>query len=261
MSSVTGQIAQSLVIAIPYFMVLFVGFIFALVRWQRCPPVSALLVAALGTTLLTGVAYRIAIPLVVAGSGNTPISTVAFYLGVIGLVLAFVRTFCWAAVVAAVFGWRSASDRRLAAPLQFSIRGLIAVTFVVALFCGFGRIFVSLVGAASPALIQIVDDLPVVVCLGIGVWIAAARWSRHPHISLLAILSFATAITVTLVPQLLQVAVLQLSPGSAMLMHLLNIVVLLAWAVSWALAIIAALGWRPAEHQDTMPATPFPLRT
>ncbi len=261
MSSVTGQIAQSLVIAIPYFATLFVGLIVALVRWQRSPPVSALLAAALGTTLLIGVAYRIAIPLVVAGRGNTPISTVAFYLGVIGIVLAFIRTFCWAAVVAAVFGWRAAPDQQIARPLQFSIRGLIVVTFVVALLCGFGRIFASLVGAASPALIQIVDDLPVVVCLGIGIWVAAARWSRHPHVSLLAILSFVTAITVALVPQFLQMAVLRWSPGSATFMHLLNVVTLLAWAVSWALAIVAALGWRSPEPQATMSTTQFPLLT
>jgi hypothetical protein len=109
---------------------------------------------------------------------------------------------------------------------------------------------VGLLGETAPRLVQFVDDLPVIVCLAIGIWIAAARRQRHPAVSHLAVWAFALAIALSILPQLIPMALIDwgVSPLAA-LFTLLAVVFSLVAATSWALAIAAALGWREAETQ------------
>jgi hypothetical protein len=252
MSSALIPIWQSLVWAIPYLATLVVGIFLAVVRWQRHPAVSALLLFALAGTLVSAIGYRIAAPLIIAGRGGAPLSSIALYLGLLGIVVALVRTVCWALTIAAILGWRTAPGDQGPAPLQFSIRGLIVVTFAVALLLGLGRWLTGLLRETGPMLVQLVDDIPVVACLGIGIWICVVRWSRHPSVSLVATGALAIAAAVTLLPQLIMIATMSASIRSDAFFLLMNTTSMIAASVSWALAIAAALGWRS-------PATPFTI--
>jgi hypothetical protein len=259
MSSVWSSILQSLAWSLPYLATLAAGIVLSLARWRRHPAVSALLVAALGGAMVSSIGYRIAAPVIFAARGSTPESTIALHFGLLSILAAMFRTACWAALIPAIFGWRTTSDGRASAPLQFSIRGLIVVTFVVAVLCGLGRSLVGLLGEAGSLLVQIIDDLPLVACLGLGIWISVARWPRHPPVSCLAIWSFVLAMAVSLIPQLLMIAAIQSRMYPAKFIMLVNVLALLGSATSWALAIVAALGWRLPEPQATMPIDHVPL--
>ena len=248
MNGVPAQIGISLAWAIPLIVVLIVGITLAIGRWDRHPVVSALLVATLATVLLCSLGFRTLVPILVASRGGTSLASVNLLLGILGIAMALIRTASWAALVTAVFGWRTNADGTAPAPLQFSIRGLVVVTFAVALLCGLGRALVGFLGETAPLLIQLVDDLPVVVCLGIGIWIAAARWRRHPAVSHLATSAFGLAIAVSIFPQLLFLAAIDWVGHSPLFYSLFTLTVSLASATSWALAIAAALGWRTLDN-------------
>lgn len=250
MSSQTLQILTSIAWSVPANIVAIVGIVLAIQRWQRHPAVSALLVASLATMLFSWLAYRMAVPILVARRGGPSIDRMNLVLGTLGILMALVRTMCWGALIVAVFGWRQGPDDLPTAPLQFSIRGLIAVTFAVAVLCGLGRWFVGILGETAPVLIQFIDDLPLVICLGIGIWIAATRWSRHPWVSFLAVWSFALGIAVTLVPQTIFLIALQSSIRSDGFFLLIQLMATIATTTYLAMAIAAALGWR--EHCDQM---------
>jgi hypothetical protein len=250
MSSALLQIATSLVWGLPGVVVVIVGIVLAIGRWQRHPAVSSLLAVSLATMLICWIAFRVAVPILVAHRSGTSVESISVLFGALAILMALVRTLFWGALVAAVFGWRHSPIGSPPAPLQFSIRGLIVVTFAVAVLCALGRALVGYLGEAAPALVQFVDDLPLVVCLGIGIWIAAARWQRHPAVSHLAVWAFALAIALSIVPQLVLLLVVfgQVPIGASPWFYsLLTFTVSLVSATSWALAIAAALGWRQAE--------------
>jgi hypothetical protein len=247
MSNVLPQIAMSLVWSLPGVVVMIVGIALAIGRWQRHPAVSALLVASLLVMLITWLAFRIAFPIIVAQQSGTSVESISLLLGTLGILMALVRTLCWWALIAAVLGWRSGPPGSQPAPLQFSIRGLIVVTFAVALLCGLGRAFIGLIGETAPRLVQFVDDLPTIICLAIGIWIAAARWQRHSAVSHVAVWAFALAIAVSIVPQLVFMVAINWVGSMAAFFTLLSVIFSLASAASWALAVAAALGWRQAE--------------
>jgi hypothetical protein len=244
MSSVPFQIATSLAWGLPAVVVMIVGIVLAIGRWQRHATVSAFLVAGLATMLICWLAFHIAMPILVSSLSGTSVDSLILLLGVLGILMALVDTLSWGALVAAVLGWRSVPDGSPPAPLQFSIRGLIALTLAVALMCGLGRVMIGNVDEAALPLVQLVDDLPATVCLGIAIWIAVTRWQRHPAVSHLAIWAFALAIGVSILPQLLWMAGIELIGSSSLLFCLINIIFSIATATSWALTIAAALGWR-----------------
>jgi hypothetical protein len=194
--------------------------------------------------LLSWLVFRIATATLVANQGGTSLTNLSLLLGTLGILRASINAACWAAIITAVFGWRNAPGGSPPAPLQFSIRGLIAVTFGVALLFGLMRALIGYFGDTALSLVQLVDDLPVIVCLGVGIWIAAARWQRHPAVSNLAVWAFALAIAGSILPQLIIMAVFDWVSDSPLFFVVFSLIFTIASATSWGLAIAAALGWR-----------------
>jgi hypothetical protein len=244
MNSPTSQVLTMVAWLAPLVTVMVVGIFAAIMRRGHHPAVSTLLVASMSTMLVAYVTIRLAIVILLANRGGASMTQVSVYVGLLTLTLAVIKTAVWGGVIAAMLGWRQQPGKQ-AAPLQFSIRGLIAVTLAVAVVCALMRTVVSLMGDMSPLLLQLVDDIPVIACLGIGIWIAASRWRLHPHVSHLAIWALGLALTVTIVPQVLGMAVTIAStrPVPSILL-LINFGASLTSIVSWSLAIAAALGWR-----------------
>jgi hypothetical protein len=167
--------------------------------------------------------------------------SLAPYLAVLGLANMLLRTTAWVAILTAIFGWRSSGLARTPT-FQFSIRGLLILTLVVALLCAVGRVVVSWLGGVSPYWVSLADDLPVSICWFCGGWLAIRRWSEHPIVFGLALAGIA------------------LSAASFLFFHLVwmsnltNANIYLAnWAITfsglispvvWLLLLAAALGWR-----------------
>src|SRR5688500_11855527 len=129
MNSIVSQLLVSVAWLLPSVSVWVSGILVALVRWPRHPQVSALLVGGLGLQIVAAIASRIAFALIIDLNRGTSFANLGLYLGVLQLFAAIIRTFCWAAVIAAIFGWRNISPGG-PPPLQFSIRGLVILTLV-----------------------------------------------------------------------------------------------------------------------------------
>jgi hypothetical protein len=242
MNSLTSQLLTTLAWMTPVVLVMVVGIVIAFTRWYRHTAVSALLVASMSAMIVSYFTIRLAILLILTSPGGAT-RTRLQYVGMLSLAMAVIRAAVWGGMIAAMLGWRQPPGKQ-AAPLQFSIRGLIVVTLAVALLCGAGRALVGVLGDMSPALVQLADDLPAIVCFGIGIWIAAARWRLHPQVSHLAIWALGLALAVTIVPQVIWV-VWSTSPARfTAFSMLISLGATLTSIVSWSLAIAAALGWR-----------------
>jgi hypothetical protein len=254
MNSLTSQLLTTLAWTLPFGAVMIAGIVAALVRWRRHPAVSALLVISLSVWLLASLTDSLAVPLVIINLGAASISREGLYLGILGIGMGVIRAMVWAAIIVATLGWRNSTGEQIA-PIQFSIRGLIAVTLAVAVVCALMRAVVSLLGDVSPLplqlLLQLVDDIPVIVCLGIGIWTAAVRWRLHPQVSHVAIWALALALAVIIVPQMFVVGVVVSPSRPLSLLTSINTLVsiggMVTSVVSCSLAIAAALGWRGPE--------------
>jgi hypothetical protein len=256
MSSQTLQILASIAWSLPANIVAIVGIVLAMLRWRRHPTVSAILVASLATSLVSGLAFRITVVILADQRGGGYDNTINLVLGSLGILLAVIRTVCWSALLVAIFGWRTGSNGSSSVPLQFSIRGLIVVTFAVAVLCSLGRWLVGILGESAPVMIQFVDDLPLVTCFGIGIWMAIARWPSHPWVSFLAVWSFTLGIAVMLVPQTIILIALRSSYYSSAFYLLIQLTATIATTAYVTMAIAAALGWRDPASTFHAPSWP-----
>jgi hypothetical protein len=250
MSSPTSQLLTTLAWTIPFVAVWISGIVAALARYSRHPTLSALLVVSLSLWMLVSISYSLTTPILIVDLDAASISKKSLYLGILGIRMGLFRTAVWAAMIVGILGWRNAPGQRTV-PLQFSIRGLITVTLAVAVLCALIRAVVGLPGDLSPLLLLLVDEIPVIVCLGFGICIAAAPWRLHPQVSRMAIWALALALAVTIVPQMFVIAV-AISPSRPLplltfINSLFNFGGTLASIPSWARAITAALGWRRPE--------------
>ncbi len=230
---------------LPALFVWTVGLIVAIRRWNRHPRVSALIVGSLAVLIAATLVYRLALSLIFQTQRGSPAS-LGLYLGVLQLAMAGVRTACYSAMIVAVLGWRPTAEGTYPAALQFSIRGLIGLTFAVAILCGLGRAVAGWLGEVGPQLVQFVDDIPVYACLAIGMWLAHARWARHPQVSQLALLGLGMSLVASLVGQTIWSIVIPWS-NSHSLIPLVSLILSVFASLAWVLILWAALGWRTLE--------------
>lgn len=96
---------------LPMFVVWFIGLVIALVRWPRCPRVSALVVAAIAVAGVTSIASQ-AIFMVLPRYSDS--LNFAKFAGIISLATSFVHACAWACMLAAAFTGRSGTPDRAA---------------------------------------------------------------------------------------------------------------------------------------------------
>jgi hypothetical protein len=85
----------------PMFIVWFIGLVIALVRWPRCPGVSALVVAAIGLAGVTSIATH-TFYMWLPRSGQSLQSNAAV-VAIVGIVSASVHAGAWGCMLAAAF--------------------------------------------------------------------------------------------------------------------------------------------------------------
>jgi hypothetical protein len=168
---------------IPIYAIWLVGIVVALARWSSHPRVSAIIAASLASMLVLGVGLRFGTAMILNGTRGAGQSTasVGVYLGILALVASLLRAGAWAAVLIALFGWRDRSTV-VAAPFQFSIRGLVVLTLAVALLCGLVRGLIYLLGESAAYLLNLIDDIPLILCWIVGIRVAVRRWRVHPEV-------------------------------------------------------------------------------
>ena len=247
MSSSFSPLLISLAALLPMYAVWMVAIIVALVRWQRHPHVSAIVIVSLAGLLLLSIIQRIGNSLILDEMlrGGQRSMSAGVYFSILNLVSMFVRTAAWAAILVALFGWRpmdlSEKARRLE-PFQFSIRSLMIATLGVALLCGLIRGLVFVLGERAAFLIGLIGEVPLIVCWLIGIWIAISRWSAHPAVSKLAIIGFSVNFGIILLWHVC------LSVITSLLMvelaGVLGFATSILTAIAWSLILTAALGWR-----------------
>ena len=233
---------------VPVLIVWLIGAVLALARWPRHPQVSASVLISLACMLLAFLVQQAGFHLVLNyfRQPGQSASTVALPLSVVGILASIVRTAGWLAILIAVFGWRKLDPAKSAAPLQFNIRMLLALTLAVALLCGLGRGLVALMGESAGFLLSLLDDVPLVVCWLGGAWIALKRWTWHPGVSRLALLAIGLSLGSFLMFQSLWIFVgtIGLSPRPFQWINMLSGPIA---AVAWASLLTAALGWRDGD--------------
>ena len=145
---------------------------------------SALIAASLSGMLLIYISQRLVSHyVVVARGGWQSLESTSVYLGLLSLAATLLRAGAWAGILVAVFGWREPHPHARAAAFQFSIRGLMIVTLAVALLCGLVRGLIAWLGESAMLLLNLVDDIPVIVCWIVGIRVALVRWPMHPAVS------------------------------------------------------------------------------
>ena len=261
MSSSLTSFWVSLATSLPLYLVWLVGTIAARVLWRRHPGVSAALAGGLCALLLVSLVQRTAGFLLIenAQRGGRSIASLAMALSVLGIVSILVRTAGTAAVLAALFGWREAKlpphERLRRSPFQFSILGMLLLTLAVAILCAVVRALIGLLGESAMFLLQLVDDVPLFVCLLVGIVLAIGRWRRHPQVSLFAAIGISLVFTVTLYWQLVMIW-MSLNRGNLGL-DFANAATLIFSTLGWILVLIAALGWRDSHGTDPAAAIDY----
>src|SRR5262249_42098822 len=151
-----------------------------------------LLAAGLAIALIGPVFQVVAGALIIGWSRpQNAWSSVQFRLSFLVLVSAIVRLVSWILVLTAALGWRETADGTRSS-LQFSIRGLMLFTLGVALMCGLARALLGLLGNDQYWLsVNVLDDLPIVLCWLVGAWLAVTRWKHHPQVSLTLLVGLA----------------------------------------------------------------------
>jgi hypothetical protein len=244
----------------PVLVVWLVGAILARARWQRHPQVSAGALISLACMLVAFVGQQVGFHLVLnyMRQAGQSMATVGLPMSIVAIVASLVRTAGWLAILISVFGWRPLDRSKTAerlAPLQFSIRALLALTLAVALLCGLGRGLVALMGESAGVLLNLLDDVPIVVCWLCGAWIARTRWAWHPGVSRLALLAIGLSLGMFLIFQSLWIFVrtMGLSPTPLQWINILSGPIS---AAAWASMLTAALGWREGGNPFGDPRRP-----
>jgi hypothetical protein len=238
---------------VPTAIVWFVGVVVAISRWQHHPRVSAAVLISIGCMLFAWIGQQVVFVFLDPPPGLNW-SDFAIYFQITAAVGALVRAAGWMAILVAIFGWRDATDAGRSNPLQFSIRGLLVVTLVVALLCGLFRGLVAFLGESATILLTLLDEIPIAICWLFGGWLAWTRRKRHPEVS------WRLAIAIGLQCGSLIVSIVVFAwVRSLGTTDWLSLISMLVWLVNgpttWILLLTAAFGWR-TTHVD-VPGGPF----
>jgi hypothetical protein len=231
---------------LPIYAVWLVGIIVALVRWSRHPQVSAIVAASLVGLLVLNLAMRVGSSMIIsaAQSSGQPLASIGVYLGILGVATSLLRAGAWSALLIALFGWRPAAAQSASLPaFQFSIRGLMFLTLAVAVLCGIGRGLIFLLGESAAFLLNLIDDVPLIICWIMGMRVAVRRWNAHPQVSQLAVLGICIQLAVLVLWQvwwITRLTVQDFPPPTYLVSSLLALVSV----GGWVMILVATFGWR-----------------
>ena len=243
---------SSLCYLAPTSLVLVIGSLIAIGRWPRHPQVSLAILIAATCLLVANVGQQLLYHYLTRG--GVSFSDVAIYFQIIAVAGSLIRAAGWGTMTAAIFGWRGPVTPGSASRWQFSIRGLLVVTFVVAIACGLLRWLAVLLGESAEILLTLVDDIPVFLCWIVGARLAWTRWRLHPEASRTTLIAIGLA-WLALVLNLAFLLTIRryYALGWPMLLNAASYLVL--WPATWILLLRAALGWR--TRAVDLPGTPF----
>lgn len=191
----------------PTLLVFLVAMILAVARRHRHPAVSNVLLASLATMVFV-MLVQTAVYMWIFNSGaagGTSAATRGIYMSIAVLAVLPFRIGTWMGMICAVFGWRHAhADKGTSAQRpQFSIKALLAITTLAALLLGLGRVAIAAANLLPADLAVLLDDIPVILALLVGIWLGISRWPAHRKVSALAIAGFAMTLALLLTSQLL----------------------------------------------------------
>jgi hypothetical protein len=249
-----GDVFGKLAGHLPFAIVVGIGIIAALVRWQRHPRVSALLVGTLTVSLAANVALAIvtlvSIERLTASQSTFSGDVQVIQFPVIAVLSAFVGMATWIAMLVAAFGWRQPASHvssRQFDGWQFSLRGLMLLTLAVAVLCAAVRGVAEFLATDSVLLRSWVTELPIIVCWLFGLQLAIRRWHWHPAVSRLVLVAIALSFLGHSLFFLMLFWTMRPGgfessrPGGLLLVYSLSALLSM---VTRVLLIVAALGWR-----------------
>lgn len=105
-------IISSLSVASPLIITWAVGIVIAVMRWQRHPRVSQLVVIALGVLIVAAVlnlTLNVLLPQILMRSGGDA-TTLGVVFTITGAIFSLIQTVCWAMILVALFGWRNTQE-------------------------------------------------------------------------------------------------------------------------------------------------------
>lgn len=246
---------------LPVLMVWTIGGCVAISRWPRHPRVSALILASIGAMILATIGWQIVAQVIVRQVVSPPGTTNSrsVYIGLLTILAAPIRLAGWISVLAAIFSERelhglAVHNRRL----QFSVRGLLLLTAVVAVLCAAARIVFGWLGDSSMYLLNLLDDIPIMICWLCGGWIAIARWPAHPQVSLLTLIGVLFAATSFLLFQAAWKYIF-ISGNGYRFLAVVSSLAGLTSPVFWSLLLVAAFGWRTGVNPFAFGEPPVPF--
>ncbi len=240
----------------PLVIVWIAGIVLAISRWQRHPRVSAAVVIGIACMLSASVSrqllYSLLLPALIRNYAD-----VTIYLQIFAAIDTLIRTAGWATMFLAIFGWREASAASSGkSMLQFSIRGLLVTTFVVAVLCGLLRGLVAALGESAAFLLAFLGEIPIVICWLAGGSLAWMRWTQHPKVSICALGAIGFQVGGLILINALGVWILTRGGGPSQLWPLVSLSWLLANTASWVMLLRAAFGWRTTRSDQPVELPP-----
>ncbi len=238
---------------IPLVIVWIVGVVLAISRWQRHPRVSAALVIGIACMLSAIVGRQLSFSLLLPVLRRST-ADASIYWQIVAAIVSLIRAAGWAAMFVAIFGWRETAAAGRKSTLQFSIRGLLVATFVVAVLCGLLRGLAVALGESATMLLAFLGEIPIAICWLVGGYLACTRWTLYPRVSRCALGAIGVEVGGLVFVNAALVWIMTRG-GPSQLWPLVSLSWLLASTVSWILLLRAAFGWRPPHA--AAPGSPF----
>jgi hypothetical protein len=237
----------------PLAIVWFIGIVVAVSRWRSHPKISTAVLISIVCMLSAAVGQQVVFVLLDPPPGLSW-SDFAIYFQITAAIVALVRAAGWAAILVAIFGWRGATNAGRTNPLQFSIRGLLVVTLVVAVLCGIIRGLTAILGESASILLTLLDEIPIAICWLFGGWTAWVRRRQHPSVSWFVAMAIGLQCGGLILSLAAMAWMLKFGPTN-WLGPILMLVWLLTGPGSWILLLTSAFGWRTSKVG--LPESPF----
>jgi hypothetical protein len=227
-----------------------VGLLVAFGRRKEHPQVSAAVLASIACMFVAGCLSHFLGVSIWAESLPEPRT-----LALVGFANFVLFSIGWGAILAAAVGWRerSHSPEQPRAGLQFSIRGLLTLTLIVAIFCGILRLLVWALELETTELPILIGDVPFILFWTVGVRMAWDRCGESPGSS--SALAWSIGIQAGSVLSLVAFIVaarfspIDVSdPVGILVMLVAMFALFLAFPLSWIFLMAAAFGWRDQRH-------------
>jgi hypothetical protein len=230
------------------------GMIAVCLHWRRQPAVAAIVLIGLGSIGAAALASYLSISWIqrIGQARGMSVTSIAFNMGIIRLLALLVRTSVWIAMFVASFGWRPSGPAATKRDsfYRFSIRGVMLLTFVVAVVCAVVTALIRWLGEFAPILWTLAPQIPLAIVWYVGARVAFTRWKKHPQVSAACLIAIGLSATSLLLANANWIFLTMAGVRPDTLYWLMTLACTILSSIAWMFLIAATLGGRSDSETD-----------